>query len=53
MLAVTDNPVDVLLAVALLAPAILAGIGAALGWIAEHERCGCRHCETVRKEQRL
>ena len=44
MLAVTDNPVDVILAVALLAPAILLGIGAALGWITEHQPCDCLHC---------
>lgn len=44
MTAVTNNPVDVILAMALIAPAILLGIGAALGWIAEHQPCDCLHC---------
>jgi hypothetical protein len=51
MYALTDNPIDVLLAVVLLAPVVLVGVGAALGWIAEHQTCDCLHC-TERRSRR-
>lgn len=48
MIAVTDNPVDLIVAAVILGAIILVGVGAALGLIPEARPCDCLHCQRQR-----